>query len=225
MVIGLLAIAAIPTVTGVGQAVSAQKKQNAAAKEQEKFHLSVLVSSPDGFRDLGTVVLRGGRLVVNVNHAENQQPPRGHKFCGYHFPYPGPEQHRGLVSTIADDPPMLNWIYVNQETGAVQHGGRKDTLGHVIGPWGWSQDETWLTLEDEPGGFVVKQVQLLGEEEGGDSAWGIFWEARLKRAQGEDGEDGKEDGDDGDDEEEEVRHQVQLRRRPLLGMESRYVRD
>lgn len=43
MVIGLLAIAAIPTVTGVGQAVSAQKKANAANKEKEKFHLTAVV--------------------------------------------------------------------------------------------------------------------------------------------------------------------------------------
>lgn len=43
MVIGLLAITAIPTVTGVGQAVSAQKKANAANKEKEKFHLTAVV--------------------------------------------------------------------------------------------------------------------------------------------------------------------------------------
>lgn len=46
MVIGLLAIAAIPTVIGVGQAVSAQKKQDAAAKEQAKFRLTAVL--PDG---------------------------------------------------------------------------------------------------------------------------------------------------------------------------------
>jgi len=40
MVIGLLAITSIPTVIGVGQAVSAQKKQNAAQKESAKFNLT-----------------------------------------------------------------------------------------------------------------------------------------------------------------------------------------
>lgn len=62
MVIGLLTIAAIPTVMGVGQAVSAQKKQNAAAKAQEKFHLVAMVPCQQGFRELGTCLLRGGRV-------------------------------------------------------------------------------------------------------------------------------------------------------------------
>lgn len=47
MVIGLLTVASIPTVIGVGQAVSAQKKQNAAAKEQAKFHLTALLPNDD----------------------------------------------------------------------------------------------------------------------------------------------------------------------------------
>lgn len=42
--IGLLAIGAIPTTIGVGQAISAQKKQNAAQKEQAKFHLTAKLS-------------------------------------------------------------------------------------------------------------------------------------------------------------------------------------
>ena len=48
MVIGLLTIAAIPTTIGVGQAVSAQKKQNAAAKEKAKFHLTATLSIDGG---------------------------------------------------------------------------------------------------------------------------------------------------------------------------------
>ena len=80
---------------------------------------------------------------------------QGHKFCGYYFTYPSEERHQGLVSTIADDPPMLNWIYVHAETNAVCYGARKDTIGHKIGPWSWNADERYLTLEGEEGGFVA----------------------------------------------------------------------
>ena len=48
MVIGLLTIAAIPTTIGVGQAVSAQKKQNAAAKEKAKFYLTATLAIDGG---------------------------------------------------------------------------------------------------------------------------------------------------------------------------------
>lgn len=42
MVIGLLTITSIPTITDVVEAISAQK-QNAASKEQEKFHLDAML--------------------------------------------------------------------------------------------------------------------------------------------------------------------------------------
>jgi len=65
MVIGLLAITAIPTVTGVGQAVSAQKKQNAANKEKEKFHLTAVVQDgeeEDDDYETDFCVLKDGKV-------------------------------------------------------------------------------------------------------------------------------------------------------------------
>ena len=62
----------------------------------------------------------------------------------------------GMVSTIADDPPMLNWIFVDKDTGFVRHGGRQETLGgHTIGPWFWTDDEQRLTLEEDDAQFVA----------------------------------------------------------------------
>jgi hypothetical protein len=58
MVIGLLAIAAIPTVTGVGNAVSAQKRQNESmSKEQEKFHLTFMLRQNGKIEEVGQGVL------------------------------------------------------------------------------------------------------------------------------------------------------------------------
>ncbi len=42
-ILGLLAVSAIPTTIGVGQAVSAQKRENAQKKEQAKFHLTAIL--------------------------------------------------------------------------------------------------------------------------------------------------------------------------------------
>ena len=60
MVIGLLAIAAIPTTIGVGQAISAQKKANASSKEQEKFNLAAAIPTKGGLQDVGFCVLKDG---------------------------------------------------------------------------------------------------------------------------------------------------------------------
>jgi hypothetical protein len=47
VVLGLMTVASIPTVIGVGQAMSAQKRQNAESKEQAKFHLTILFPTDD----------------------------------------------------------------------------------------------------------------------------------------------------------------------------------
>lgn len=175
----------------------------------------------------GTLYADDGMKLVVAEAAETQQQGQqgqqqrqqtaGHRFCGYYFPYPGPDQHQGLVSTVADDPPMLNWIYVDGQTGAVRHGARKDTVGHVIGPWGWSDDEAWLTLEGGPGGFVARREA----DEGGCVCWVVYWDP----AAGGDDDDDDDDDDDGDGDDDVDERVVRLRRRPLLGVESRYVRD
>jgi hypothetical protein len=139
-----------------------------------------------------------------------EDPVPGHKFCGYYFKYPSEEQHLGLVSTIADDPPMLNWLYVDKDTKAVRYGGRKDTIGHVIGPWGWNDDERFLTLRGDHATFVARKVEE--ETEGGEvkTRWGVYWDPEQALLAELDPEECRP---------------LRLRRKPVLGMESRYVRD
>lgn len=63
MVIGLLAITAIPTVTGVGNAISAQKQQNAAAgKEQTKFNMTFVMPYEGKTQEIGTGVLLNSKV-------------------------------------------------------------------------------------------------------------------------------------------------------------------
>lgn len=198
MVIGLLVIAGIPTTIGVCEALSAQKKANAAAKEKAKFHLTAAISLDGGPPEECFCVLRGGRLWID--HPDYPMP--GHKFMGYYFTYPSEEKHLGMVSTIADDPPMLNWIYCDKDTGMVKHGGRQATIGHTIGPWYWSNDEVWLTLEGDTLQFVAVQ-----DEE--TQRWCVYWDKDRKiRGSGEsyveDGDysDGYSEEDEEEDEEE-----------------------
>ncbi|KAK4191940.1 hypothetical protein QBC35DRAFT_520277 [Podospora australis] len=230
MVIGLLVIAGIPTTIGVCEALSAQKKQNAAAKEKAKFHMTVTVALDDQGPVECWCVLKDGKLWID----HPAFPVPGHKFTGYYFTYPSEEQHLGMVSTIADDPPMLNWIFVDKDSGMVRHGGRQDTLGgHTIGPWYWTNDEKWLTLEGDAARFVAVQME--------NKKWAIAWD-RDERFSGEDSGDESEDESETESETEdedeepavwkggESRHRsrqwvpVLLHRRMQLGMESRYVK-
>ena len=52
----------------------------------------------------------------------------------------------GLVSQVQDDPPLLNWVYVDKATMEVRYGNRSESREHHVGPWDWTEDE-----EEEPG--------------------------------------------------------------------------
>lgn len=137
-------------------------------------------------------------------------PVPAHKFCGYYFKYPGEEGHLGLVSTIMDDPPMLNWLFVDAETKALRHGGRKDTIGHVIGPWGWSADERFFTLQGDHTTFVARKQEAVGAGGQPRTLWGVYWDP---------------DGEMLEELEPDECRPLRLQRKPVLGMESRYTRD
>ncbi|OAA64366.1 hypothetical protein SPI_03013 [Niveomyces insectorum RCEF 264] len=206
MVIGLLAIAGIPTTIGVCEALSAQKKQDAAQKEKAKFHLTAELSIDGGSSVECFIVLKDGKLYIDHPDA----PAEGHKFKGFYFTYPTEKAFLGLVSTIADDPPMLNWIFLDKDTSMMKHAGRKDTIGHLVGPWGWSDDEKWLTFRGSEAGFVAVRDPDSNK-----------WNIGLLR-EGEEIATGHQ---------EVVKRQrqrqvtIMLRRRMELGLDSQYVRD
>lgn len=209
MVIGLLTIAAIPTTIGVAEAISAQKKANNAAKEKAKFAMTAELSIDDEDPVECPVVLReDGRLYLDHPDA----PAPGYAFSGFYFMYPGEEQHLGLVSMASDDPPALHWMFVDKDTGEMKHGKRADTLGHVIGPWYWSNDERWLTLRGDMTGFVAVEEEVEEVEEGENKKWALY----LDRDRDGGGVMGRHKG---------RWAVVGLRRRMALGMDSSWVRD
>ncbi|KAK4121593.1 hypothetical protein N657DRAFT_647775 [Parathielavia appendiculata] len=164
-------------------------------------------------------------------------PMPGHKFTGYYFTYPSEAQQLGLVSTIADDPPMLNWIFVDKDSGMVRHGGRQATLGgHMVGPWYWTDDEQWLTLEKDPSRFVAVQME--------NKKWAIAWDLDGNCSSKGGGSGGDVEASGTDCETETGNQQqtagengqkttprrprkwvpIMLHRKMQLGMESRYVK-
>ncbi|RYP75027.1 hypothetical protein DL771_002675 [Monosporascus sp. 5C6A] len=165
--LGLLTIGSIPTVIGVAEAIDAQKKQNQQAKDRIKFKLTAKFSVDDESPEQEAfVVFKDYKLYLD----HPSRPVEGYRFNGYYFGYPGPEQHQGLVAPIADDPPMLNWIFADKDTGLLRHGSRSDSMGHIIGPWSWTEDEEYLTLEGEKSNFVAVENE--------DGAWTAHYDKK-----------------------------------------------
>ena len=94
--------------------------------------------------------------------------PRGHPFAGYFLPYPEQTWGRkgeGLVSTISDDPPQLNWIFVDEESYEVRYGLKAESQGQIVGPWDCTRIDKRLTLEGWEGFVAVEEVEYLDEQD------------------------------------------------------------
>ncbi|KAJ8114096.1 hypothetical protein OPT61_g3933 [Boeremia exigua] len=145
MVLGLISLAAtVPMVaTSVlslqSQAENTKSHGTDAEWKSDKCHMHCRPSArtPEDRKELfatSQVVLRDGKLYVKLS---NYQGERLHPFTGYFLPYPN-SNFDGLVSTISDEPPQLNWIYLDtsSKTFQISHGLRIEAEQGLTGPWG-----------------------------------------------------------------------------------------
>jgi hypothetical protein len=68
---------------------------------------------------------------------------------------------------VRDDPPLLNWIYVDADTYELKYGNRSASTEHIVGPWDWTNDEKVITLEERSAFYGVE------EEEG---VWAVYFD-------------------------------------------------
>jgi hypothetical protein len=93
-----------------------------------------------------------------------------HPFAGYFLPYPD-TTYEGLVSTITDEAPIMNWIYIDQNTYEVKYGVRVDAQPNLTGPFDCTRQDRRLTF-DKWEGFVAVKVEE-GEEAG---MWMVYFD-------------------------------------------------
>ncbi|KAJ5799703.1 uncharacterized protein N7518_001771 [Penicillium psychrosexuale] len=187
MVLGIItAIAACPAIIGTTEAVRQGQRKN--AKEQHRGMKSNLIVSCARTSYAGSeidgcaVVLRNNKLYIAVTTGEGQTKFPQHPFAGYFLPYPDTDWGRkgeGLVSTISDEPPQLNWVYVDEETYEVKYGLREESQSQIVGPWDCTPIDRRITLEGWEGFMAV-------EDEG---SWALYFDRddnglREKRSKG-----------------------------------------
>lgn len=96
MVIGLLLVTAIPTVTGVAQAVSAQRNRDQQKQDErrmKKFYIDLRCSGNSKQAraiDKGRIVLRNDRLWVGSSGV-SQKGNHGYVAEAFYIEYPDPE--------------------------------------------------------------------------------------------------------------------------------------
>ncbi|KAJ9134305.1 hypothetical protein NKR23_g10215 [Pleurostoma richardsiae] len=100
------------------------------------------------------IVLSGDKLYVDTGTEYNV--PFGHTFAGYYLAYPE-SRFNGLVSTITDEAPIMNWIYVHKETYELKFGTRQFSEGNLTGPFDCTRQDRRLTFGGWEGFVVVKE--------------------------------------------------------------------
>lgn len=100
--------------------------------------------------------------------------PHAHHFEGYFFPHPEHKWRKGegLVSTVTNDPPLLNWVYIDKDTYEVKYGNKKESEGQMIGPWDCTPIDRRMTF-DWWEGFAVAEEK---DEEGRMLGWGLYFD-------------------------------------------------
>lgn len=87
-------------------------------------------------------------------------PPPSHPFAGYFLPHPDHSwgwKGEGLVSTITDDPPQLNWIYVDKDTNELKYGTKLESNPHIVGPFNCTKIDRRMTFDGWEGFIAVQE--------------------------------------------------------------------
>ncbi|KAL4795715.1 VPS28 protein-domain-containing protein [Aspergillus venezuelensis] len=196
MVIGLLAITAIPTVTGIALGCSEQRKQNNREDDERrmaKFYTDIEcledveeADEIDGMR----MVLRDNKAYIDHPDPKKRKVP-GHAGSAFYINYPEPDHMKdlkrglGLVSTIQDDPPMLNWLYADTETHEVKYGNRTQSCEHAPAPWDWTEEERTIILEKNRGFYAVREKDgwwAIYLDRDGDELQRVLRKRKMRRA-------------------------------------------
>ncbi|KAJ7922493.1 hypothetical protein B0H13DRAFT_2409453 [Mycena leptocephala] len=104
------------SIATISRGVRAQQVASDAVGDPRLAKFSLHASCQDvRERDVKIIVLRNGRLYLD-SHPAHPTFEDGHPFSGFYLDYPGGDKPMGLVSTISEDLPELNWNYTDFDT-------------------------------------------------------------------------------------------------------------
>ncbi|KAH9864375.1 hypothetical protein J1614_010309 [Plenodomus biglobosus] len=157
----------IATITAPGLLGSQEAIRQSQSKEKREEHrarrcnlIATCIKSSQSSRDINgrPIVLRNGRLWIDTGTEDGS--PLGHPYAGYYLPYPD-SKYEGLVTTITDAAPIMNWVYIDRETHQVRYGVRADAQPNLTGPFDCTRQDRRLTFDGWEGWCAVEEVPGL----------------------------------------------------------------
>lgn len=160
----LIAIIAAPGLLGSQEAI--RQSQSQEKREEHRARRCNLIAtctkSSRRSREINgrPIVLRNGKLWIDTGTGDGE--PLGHMYAGYYLPYPD-TKYEGLVTTITDVAPVMNWVYIDRETHEVKYGVRLDAQPNFTGPFDCTRQDRRLTFDGWEGFCAVERAPGLWE--------------------------------------------------------------
>lgn len=161
MVLGIL-IAAIVAPGLLGSQEAIRQGQSKDKREEHRARrcnlIATCVKSSPRSREIDgrPVVLRNGKLWIDTTTEDGE--PFGHTYSGYYLPYPD-TKYEGLVTTITDVAPIMNWVYIDRETHEAKYGVRADAQPNLTGPFDCTRQDRRLTFDGWEGWCAVEEYE------------------------------------------------------------------
>ncbi|KAF2460439.1 hypothetical protein BDY21DRAFT_361394 [Lineolata rhizophorae] len=168
----ILALSTAPGLLGTQEAIrQGQSKERREEHRARRCNLIVTcVKTSSKSREINgrRVILTNDKLYIDTGPLDGSEDgePWGHPFCGYYLPYPDTE-YEGLVSSITDEAPIMNWIYVDRETYECKYGVRAAAQPNLTGPFDCTRQERRMTFEGWEGFVAVEE---------GPGIWAVYFD-------------------------------------------------
>ncbi|KAF2853189.1 hypothetical protein T440DRAFT_368018, partial [Plenodomus tracheiphilus IPT5] len=157
----------IATITAPGLLGSQEAIRQSQSQEKKEEHrarrcnlIATCVKSSRLSREINDrpIVLRNSRLWIDTGTEDGTV--LGHPYAGYYLPYPD-SKYEGLVTTITDAAPIMNWVYIDRDTHQVRYGVRADAQPNLTGPFDCTRQDRRLTFDGWEGWCAVEEVPGL----------------------------------------------------------------
>ncbi|KAF2829050.1 hypothetical protein CC86DRAFT_261048, partial [Ophiobolus disseminans] len=172
----LIALAAVPGMLGTQEAIrQGQQKERREEHRARRCNLIArCIKSSVRAREINSrpLVLRDGAIYIDT--CTDTGTSSGHQYAGYYLPYPD-SKYEGLVTTITDDAPVMNWVYIDAWTCQLRYGVRKDAQPNFTGPFDCTRQSWRLTFQGWEG-FCAVEVE--------PGVWGVFFDVEDDGLQG-----------------------------------------
>ncbi|KAI1370485.1 hypothetical protein F4677DRAFT_457853 [Hypoxylon crocopeplum] len=154
-------LVAFSAVVGTSEAIR-QIQSDSRRKEHRSRKNNLVVRCPKSSQyspavNGKRVVLSGDKLYIDTG--DDYKQAFGHPFAGYFLAYPD-SKYSGLVSTICDEPPIMNWIYIDRTTYELKFGTRPWAQPNWPGPFDCSRQDRRLMFGGWEGFLAVKEGEF-----------------------------------------------------------------